>query len=346
MPCSRRRTELAATRAKCSSRSVMPIRWSISRTCGGMADTGGNRDGSLPSVGHTVTPASATRASRPGGGSAPPSLMHVKCSIPSTPASIATSAPATEWAWATTRSPAAWAAPTRRRSGATSNWAPSMSLPGVRKPPLAITFTRSTPRSTRSATARSTVRGVVRVDVTAEEPAVPERDRDRWTGSHHPRQPLALPSAVLQHAVAGVAEVADAGHPCRDLRPQAGRHHLVHRRRGGRAGPLEAPGRARERSRRDEVDVAVDQPGQEGAVDVGDGYVVRRAEGGGLDADDPVTLDEHRRAVRQEPRPVERAARPQRPPGAHLPMVLPGSRRPHRRGSLDQTTRPADMMAP
>ncbi|MGF9760626.1 hypothetical protein AAII07_36100 [Microvirga sp. 0TCS3.31] len=83
--------------------------------------------------------------------------------------------------------------------------------------------------------------------------------------------------------------------------------------------------------------MAVDQAGEEGAAEVGDRYVVRRTEGGGLDADDPVTLHQHRRAVREESLPVVRARCPHSPPRAHPPMVRPAG---HRRTGAARWTRP------
>ena len=139
------------------------------------ARRGGLRSAFEPSVGSTSTPAAATSASTSSGVWMPSSVSDVKCSRPSTAAATACRMPRSEWVWASTRRPASCAQSTSRRRSSRPNCTPLTSLPSVAIPPLAITLTTSTPRSTRSPIAARTAVGAV--DDAAEVVAVRPRVR-------------------------------------------------------------------------------------------------------------------------------------------------------------------------
>ena len=178
----------------------------------------GMRVWSKPIVGSTTTPAAATRSSRSSVSPGPPSAMPLKCSIPSTPPARAASIPATEWACARTRRPTSCAASTITRRSSAAYWAPNMSVPAVRKPPLAITLITSTPRSWWSATAARSSSWVAAVQPRKWQ--CPPGVVIGGPAATDPRLPRRRAVAERQRPVVTVAEVHDRRHAVRGLRGQ------------------------------------------------------------------------------------------------------------------------------
>ena len=148
--------------------------------------------------------------------------------------------------------------------------------------------------------------------------AVPARFGDRRPRSNHPRQSVQGPGS--EGAVVPVSQVAHRGHPACRLGGQAGADPGIQLVVGHRARLFEA---AHHRGG-DEVDVTVEQPGEQRAVVRRDLGAVRQVRVTALHADDRLAVDEHRRGT-QEARPVEGLSGPERQHGAQCGPT--GSRR-------------------
>jgi hypothetical protein len=213
--------------------------------------------------------------------------------MPSTPASRAARIAPVPWACAVTGRPRRCASSTITVSCSGVNWATSWWVPGVMVPPLAITLMTSTPRSARSRAAARSASGVGSA-APPRKLAVPSRRGDRRSRREDRGQ--AGGAAQAQREVVTVAEVTHGGYSG----VQGGASGSGHR--GERSGVVargERGDRVGARIER-EMDVGVDQPGQQGRA----GQVHHLGafrHGSPLDTDDGRAV-QHQHRVRDESR--------------------------------------------
>jgi hypothetical protein len=138
-------------------------------------------------------------------------------------------------------------------------------------------------------------------DLPAQPPAVPTHGGDRRAGGDHgrARSGAAVP---VHHRPGHVPQVPDGGDPGGEVPPQGGGDDQVDRR-GVQLGQLVQRPRAAVRA---EVDVGVDQAGQQGGTgEFGDRAALRRARRRRFHADDRAGLHEDQGAAGQHPLAVE-----------------------------------------
>ncbi len=118
-----------------------------------------------------------------------------------------------------------------------------------------------------------------------------------------------LPVTAFQDAEAPIAEIADRGHTCGELKPQALRDDRIELVIGEPGDPIQGADAAV----RDEMHMGVDQPRQGCRVGMVD-YLPLLADFGKtlLNAHDPVPVAQHRGAAGAEPFTVEHLCGPNR----------------------------------
>ena len=156
-------------------------------------------------------------------------------------------------------------------------------------------------------------RAYIAVHDSAEEVAMPARGGERRPRGDDARQAGAIPEH--ERTEAAVAEIADRRHPGHHMSMQRVLDDRVDRLIGHRSGPLQpSVGGVR-----DEMGVAVDQPGQNRAGVLGHLHAIRHLDPARLHTDDSVPVEQHRRTARKEPGAVEGMGRADRPDEATVP---------------------------